>query len=140
MINLNFRAWHKEEKKMYPVLEISFDYKQIIVKRSEPTPGHGGCCFTDAIGFLFKDAILLQSTGLKDSKGVEIFFDDIVEFRDRIYRVELDEDYAQPCLSEPYDALSFGDNREDCTVVGNLYENPELLPKDDDDELLGGEL
>lgn len=134
MNNLNFRAWHKELKEMEKVLLMCFvnEYVELLPFRNL----EGG----SQEAWFFKDIVLMQSTGLKDSKGVEIFFDDLVEFRGRIYHVELDEDYAQPCLSEPYDALSFGDNREDCTVVGNLYENPELLPIDEDEqpELLGG--
>lgn len=88
--------------------------------------------------------MLLQYTGLKDAKGVEIYEGDILTpFRfkgaiDRRHRCVVD--YYKGCFSFVPNgglirergtlskSLSYGKRADnDYEVVGNIYENPELL-------------
>ncbi|NIB77043.1 YopX family protein [Streptococcus pseudopneumoniae] len=88
---------------------------------------------------------IMQSTGLKDKNGVEIFEEDVVsrnsgmpsvvKFGKWIY----EEDFGYKIknigfhLNSSYDddewfqAMDYEDIRKNYEVIGNIYENPELL-------------
>lgn len=72
--------------------------------------------------------VLMQSTGLKDKNGVEIFEGDIVviEYSRVGYR------YYEKIIYENGAFLAGDDDwlfnvKDSCEVCGNIYENPELL-------------
>ena len=78
------------------------------------------------------DLHLMQSTGLRDKNGKEIFEGDVVLVLDSPYNVFYDNERGSYRL-KPHDDrwnvdymsnFSHGGNFE---VVGNIYENPELL-------------
>ena len=78
------------------------------------------------------DKHLMQFTGLFDKQGVEIYEGDIIkyDFNNLNYRIEF--------INAEFIARRFYENIEDlyptefdfgkeCEVLGNIYENPELL-------------
>ena len=74
-----------------------------------------------------------QYIGLKDRQGKPIFEGDIVkvDLRDDVFLVKYDENDAIWFLSNCNDNLSFLENisNYNCAVIGNVYDNPELLPE-----------
>lgn len=126
-----FRAWLKEENKMIEpsdILSISF-------KLCEMTPNylHG----FEKEKYDFYDLELMQSTGLKDKNGKEIFEGDIlaIETDEGILNVNIFWDSKHALFmfeSKKYNeedllAELVEDNTYPFEIAGNIYENPELL-------------
>lgn len=115
-----FRAWLKNDKEMIDVDEIHWY--------------NGNFEFIgDGITFqrLADEVELMQSTGLFDKNGQEIFEGDILKDGSEYGRVVYDPDRT---MWRVY-GKDFDDALSDWwtgRVVGNIYENPELLEAADD--------
>lgn len=82
---------------------------------------------------------LMQYTGLKDKNGVEIYEGDIMESRylplsERDYRKFVVESLGWAFVATPEDRYPdnsqsnfFANHASNFEVIGNIYENPELL-------------
>lgn len=90
--------------------------------------------FEDGFPLNMRDCVVMQSTGLKDKNGVEIFEGDLVEHEDNINghwetfeacEVVYDKDCAQFCFKD--DAGNFLTDYRNLNVIGNIYENSDLL-------------
>ena len=78
--------------------------------------------------------IFLQYIGRKDANGKEIYEEDIVRFATRIPRIEVVEWLDGAAGFDPFidpdeqDDTCSVPKPEDCEVIGNRFENPELVP------------
>lgn len=76
-----------------------------------------------------------QYTGLTDKNGRKVFEGDIVERGDRIWIIEYDVKYAQFVMKTFTERGVFWTRSFDlipsewCEVIGNIYDNPELLER-----------
>ena len=126
-----FRAWDKRKLKMFEVSYIDFDTKLI-----------GLNIDLEIIIFDFEDIILMQSTGLVDKNGKEVFVGDIVKrYRNPLFKAEWEYQIEtvvkrEACLllekkfGKNSATMSFGSpfTKSDLLeVIGNVYENPEML-------------
>ena len=117
-----FRAWD-ERVGLTEVVSIDFFRKKIKINHWE----YGNSNF-----FPLDEVVLMQSTGLKDKNGVEIFEGDVLTSN------------VQPCkmvnpIKDGYGVVRFENGMfklgaislvtfiSKMEVVGNIYENPELL-------------
>lgn len=130
-----FRAWHKTWKEMGKVTCIHFDDKQSVISMF--------CEEEQASSALLDDeVILMQSTGNTDENEKEIFEGDIlaVETDDGTLNVNVfwDEGHALFMFeSKQYnekEALAelLEDDSYPFEIIGNIYENPELLEVEDE--------
>ncbi|MGF2114339.1 YopX family protein [Enterococcus casseliflavus] len=129
-----YRAWDKENKRMiYPstdsvYFEVTDDGINILDMSVEP--------FDDVFPHL--DAVLMQSTGLKDKNGVEIFEGDIVvnQYDNVGYVAYLQQEAGFVVVLKKSDYRlghrNTGESYDVTTnhkVIGNIHSNPELLEK-----------
>lgn len=122
---IKFRAWEKELKQMIPIFSIDFEAK--MVNR-------------DRAWRLFNEIKLLQFTGLKDKNGKEIYEWDVIKTDEwEIASVERDN-FQVTCfrmkgqiqVTDIIEVASSGFvssdwNIKTIEVIGNIFENPELL-------------
>ena len=119
-----FRAWTEEGKAMY--------YGVYPFKDGTLLLSYDEIAFDEVPA---SDFIIMQSTGIKDKNGKEIYEGDIVRFaltdgfnyvmnEDGVVTYKLGAFYVVNGLTE---YLISDINTNEVEVIGNIYENPELL-------------
>jgi hypothetical protein len=130
-----YRTWIKTEKRMFfsdDILAIDYENEEIVTQQvyfenGLPDDRDIYCYKTDEIE-------LMQSTGLVDKNGKEIFEGDILDYKGRKALVRWHGSYA----SFIYRFVDELQKRKTewkplylaymkCEIIGNIYENPELL-------------
>ena len=140
MVVPKFRAWDKENKKMLVVNDIcNLFWENTFLECYELVPDPKGKREYELINHRidFEDCVLMQSTGLFDKNGQEIFEDDVVKLK---YTVLSDYEFFKVTRfrggSWRIDNRQRGSElwlrNEDCEIIGNIYENPELMEAEND--------
>lgn len=125
-----FRALDRLTGKMFPVGIIDYSIQSVYIE--EP---NGMYCERD-----FDEVELMQFTGLKDKNGKEVFEGDVIRDSDGFEGiVQYDKSYGMygiaylPTKSNGID-MTFEELKDKYwntfEVVGNIYENPELLEEE----------
>ena len=131
---LRFRVWVKIGKRMVfsdDILDIDYENKEIVTQQvyfenGLPDDRFIYCYKTDEIE-------LMQSTGLKDKNGKEVFIGDIIKCtRGCLHEVYIEKEYGgtyfggMPAvyLKDLREGYAWTEHEE---IIGNIYENPELL-------------
>ena len=122
MKKLKFRAWNKITKSM--IIESPISMASIIRDHIRTAYSING----DIIG---SEYVVMQWTGLTDRNFVDIYEDDIVKIVNKFYKVAyVDDSYMLKDLEQSRHYLGLYCYRNEAHVIGNIYENPELLNYD----------
>mgnify|MGYP000410115513 CR=1 FL=1 len=122
-----YRAWIKSLKWMCDVTNISFDSKFVDICQQGDTER----CTEMSVEF--DEIKLMQSTGLRDKNGKEVFVGDIIKCtRGCLHEVYIEKEYGgtyfggMPAvyLKDLGEGYAWTEHEE---IIGNVYENPELL-------------
>ena len=124
-----FRAWDVLAEKMIDeILMISFVRKEIIGKFSDGSTSVPLKFEDERNG---EDVILMQSTGLRDKNGKEIFEGDVLTSQNYpakgVVEFRTDSGMWVNCLKEYGYFEYLGNVASSRKIIGNIYENPELL-------------
>ncbi|WP_422698952.1 YopX family protein [Enterococcus durans] len=125
-----FRAWDKKTETIQEIESISFKEKKLVIDQKSVT------WFNSDYIRNFDEVELMQSTGMKDKNGVEIFEGDVVitskgaigyvaylqqEAGFVVVLKKSDYRLGHRNTGESYDVATAHE------VIGNIYENSELL-------------
>ncbi|EGP4991440.1 TPA: YopX family protein [Enterococcus faecium] len=136
-----FRAWDKKTETIQDIESISFKEKKLVIDQKSVS------WFNSDYIRNFDEIELMQSTGLKDKNGVEIFEGDIVSVSVRNGFDYLDNKVCVVKNSIGHSGLVCATVDEDLEyqifntelfeeytyeVIGNIYENSELLEDSDE--------
>lgn len=125
-----FRVFHTPTNSMCDVVCLNcLSQNEIVIANYKKT---NSCAYVS-----WGECIILQCTGLKDKNGRLIFEGDIVKHNNQYIRVnplivKYCEDYCGIFLFEPNNKNKYAIYSEsiEYEVIGNIYENPELLKEE----------
>ena len=122
-----FRAWDGAKKEMFKDTFAITESGQVVVVEQEFVTSPPDYVFVDHL-------VIMQSTGIKDKNGKEIFEGDIVDYKGRKAIIKWHGSYAsfiyrfvdemQERVSE-WDPLFLAYHHFE--IIGNIYENKEFL-------------
>ena len=114
---IKFRAWNKEEKRMVYFDANLYEFGKFLVTLEDSLD-------------TFQNWVFQQYTGLKGKNGKEIYEGDIVRAFHKGQYNQIGEVFFEK--KRPSFRVRFKNNkdilvRRDLEVIGNIFENPELL-------------
>lgn len=123
---LKYRAWDKHGQKMFANDELIIWNGNVYANDSKKLTCN------NLKGWSIDDEYLMQSTGLVDKNGKEIFEGDIVKMSKDVYSEPTYYEVVRHRggayrLESKQHGCELWLRHADCEVVGNVYENKELL-------------
>ena len=116
---LNYRAF--VDNKMYKVVGWIGDFITLSRKNENS--------YVQSINVKRKDIYIMQSSGLKDRKGTEIFHGDIVKNSDKDVGIVRFKDGAFEVDFKEYIPVLLGLINDDLEIIGDIHRNKKLLEK-----------
>lgn len=128
---IKFRVWDKYEKQMYPISSIDYDIFSQEIRIIAVGHKNGMCTAYNKNHNSEKCDItaleLMQYTGLRDKNGKAIWEGDIVEYENMTGKIMFFNGSFILSDLEETEEWELGVINAEIEVIGNIYENRELL-------------
>lgn len=111
------KVYVKKYNKVFDVIEIHFDIDVVCFDDGQP----------DFAQFDFEDVKFIYNTGYKDKNGNYIYTGDIVEHNNLRYIANKKTEEEFYYLTRGRHRCALSSMEDDYLVIGNIYENKELL-------------
>lgn len=119
---IKFRAWHKVKNIM-------------VYDNEDDTYGYWDGCRNSNVGMIntilnsqyYKEYKFMQYTGLRDKNGKEIYEGDIAKYENMIGKIMFFNGSFILSDFEEETEWELGVINEELEIIGNIYDNPELL-------------
>jgi uncharacterized phage protein (TIGR01671 family) len=126
MRTIKFRAWHSEQKRMFAVYGLGSDF--VTENTFDGVDPGINAFYGDDMNFIH----IMQFTGRTDKNGKEIYDGDIIKEYDEVVKVFYNDCTASFDIEYSggdCDRLVYKDGHSEHSfeVLGNIYENPELI-------------
>lgn len=124
---VKFRAWHQKSKTM---LSHNGDFTMTLDDTDKATIEMWS---GDGLVDTWKTDKLMHFTGLKDRNDVELYEGDIINVSGHLSAIQCERYLSFYFWCEPmkeFSSLAFLTGYKNFEIVGNIYENPELLPEE----------
>lgn len=130
MRDIKFRAWDKKYEEMINDIHISPEYDWLVLSDNDALAERD-----NRDRGKNQEYVLMQYTGLEDENGVEIYEGDVIKIINDVsagrYRVSYWGKEAAFMIIDDFKPksmrLGIWFNTNKIEVIGNIYENPELL-------------
>ena len=119
-MTLKYRAWDSAKKEMFKDTFAITESGQVVVAEQKFVTSSPDYVFVDHL-------VIMQSTGLKDKNGKEIFEGDVVKCNGLLGTIESFKAMWICSFVKYNNYQKVGFFAQEIEVVGNIYENPELL-------------
>jgi uncharacterized phage protein (TIGR01671 family) len=139
MKKIKFRAWDKVEQRMFYTVEYIglrdevVHIRSVNIRNDEMRMDFNGDRYIDKYfnyqDILFDDIVLMQYIGIKDKNGVKIYEGDILynEFQGNMFVKFCDSNTCYMLVDKQGMNKFLKHTKRLYEVIGNIYENPELL-------------
>ena len=120
MREFKFRFWDKHRKRISTISTIDLHNKCVI----------GGPCYDT---YAMSDVVIMQFIGLQDIEGTDICEGDLLKYvhSDKVFEVVYFDGGFNLIEAKGNPHISLWTLLPWCIVVGNIYENTELLVKEE---------
>ncbi len=128
-----YRAWHKQEQRMYTVTNMEWcNTSPLPICRLTLLSTDGLNTIRNVYGEACNNYKLMECIGHRDLNGKEIYEDDIVlsSYAGNAKQMPVKRDY----VSNDYGIRAYGlvlhDDPSEVEVIGNIFQHPELIKQE----------